>query len=167
MYKNALNIGTLAGMISFSLFLALYYIGLSPLGVFKIIGVPIPLLAIIWAALKTRKENPGGNITFMQGFLVGSVTTLVWCTFKGFCIYIFITVFKQDVIEQYLQFWTDYVELAKSMNQEDSVSIIDLEEMRKEATAGMLMFKDIGDNLIFGSGISFIVALIVKRVPKN
>jgi hypothetical protein len=167
MYKNALNIGTLAGMVSVAFFLALYYVGLSPLGPFKYIGFPVPILAIMWAAFKTRKEYLGGNMTFMQGFLLGSVTTLVWCTFKGFCIYIFLTVFEQHVIEQYIQFWVDYIEVAKSMGQVNSVNMIDLEDIKANATPIDLMFGDISNNLVFGSGMSFIIGLILKRVPKT
>lgn len=168
MYKNALNIGTLAGLTAFGIFLMLYYMGVTPFGIAKFLGTPIPIIAIIWAGLKTRDKGFGGNISFMQAFLVGLITTLIWCTCKGFCMYIFMTVFPQQVIDQYLSFLTEYVEMAKSMDQEEMAGMINLEEIKTQATPMFLMTADISNNLIFGSAVSFVVALIIKRnkMPK-
>jgi len=163
MYKNALNIGTLAGLTAFGIFLMLYYLGVTPFGVGKYLGTPIPIIAIIWAGIKTKRGFFNGDITFMQAFLIGLITTLIWCTCKGFCMYIFMTAFPQQVIEQYLQFLTEYVELAKSMNQDEMANMFNLEEIKTQATPMFLMTADISNNLIFGSAISFIVALIIKR----
>ncbi len=166
MYKKALNIGTLAGLCAFGLFLSLYYLGVSPFGLGRVLGVPIAVTAIIWTQIATRNKVLGGNITFLQAFMVGSITTLIWCTCKGFCMYIFMTVFEQQVIEQYLTFLTEYIELAKSMNQEDAVSMIDMEEIRNQTSPSSLMIADISNNIMFGSLVSFISALIIKRTPK-
>jgi hypothetical protein len=166
MYKNSLNIGTLAGIMAFTLFLLLYYIGISPLGIARFIGMPIPIMAVIWAGLKTRNQVLGGTMTFTQAFLSGSVTVLVWCTFKGFCMYIFMVAFKQHVIEQYIQFWNDYVEFVRVFSKEDASQYIDLELLAKDATPSLLMMGDITNNIIFGSFISMVIAFIIKRAPR-
>jgi hypothetical protein len=167
MYKIPLNIGTLAGMVSFGLFLGMYYLGLSPLSVGKFIGFWVPIAAIIWANLQVREKVLAGTMTYFQAFLTGSLTVLVWCTFKGFCMYIFMTAFNQHVIDQYFEFTESYIRYAEQLTGDNIGDQIDLDELKKGVNPWNLMMADISNNTIFGSFISFIVAFITKRAPKG
>ncbi len=166
MYKTSLNIGTLAGIIAFSLFVALYYIGLSPLGVGKFLGFWIPIGAVIWATIKVRDKDLGGTMTYMQAFLSGTITILTWASFKGFCIFIFITSIDHGVVDQYIEFTQGYLKLLEGTGNDALLEQIDMEEIKAAATPWNLMVGDIFNNTFFGTFVAFIVAFITKRSPK-
>src|SRR5688572_9877069 len=154
MYKNALNMGTLAGIASFMLFLILYYIGISPLGVAKIIGIPVPIILLVLLGLRTRKLIPPEELSkmlvFKQLLLKGFVMIMVWCSFKSFCIYIFITIFEPDVIAQYIEFTKNYIAFLDKLSPEDISSLVDMEAIERDATPGALAVADAVNNTIFG-----------------
>lgn len=166
MYKIPLNIGTLAGIAAFALFLLLYYIGFSPVSFGKFIGFWIPIGAIIWANMKVRKENLGGYMTYMQGFLCGMVTMLVWCSFKGFAMYIFMTTIDQHVIDQFISFTHQYMELEEELTGEVSKSRSIMEPYLKTLTPWKLMENDISNNVFYGTFVVSITAFITKKQPK-
>lgn len=166
MYKTSLNIGTLAGIIAFCIFLLMYAVGVSPLGMGKFLGFWVPIAAIFGSGLKIRKDVLGGNMSFSQAFISGLLTVLVWCTFKGFCIYIFITTFENHVIEQYLDFIRWYFEMAEKTGNADLIKQLNMNDVIAAATPGNLMMGDISNNIIFGSAVAFISAFILKRNPK-
>jgi hypothetical protein len=167
MYKASLNIGTLAGIISFAIFLILYAVGISPLSIGKFIGFWVPIVAVIWVNIHVREKTLGGAMTYLQAYLSGSVSILVWCTFKGFCMYIFMILFKQHVIDQYFQFTANYISFVENYTGASIQEKIDLKELRAGVTPWGLMMADISNNLIFGSIMTFIIAFFTKRTPKT
>jgi hypothetical protein len=167
MYKTSLNIGTLAGIIAFLIFLVMYFIGLSPLGMGKFFGFWVPVAAIFWGTIRIRKEVLGGSITFSQAFGAGLLTMLVWCTFKGFCMYIFMTAFENHVIEQYMDFIRWYFEMASKTGNDDLIKQLDMNEITTAATPWNLMLGDISNNILYGGFIALVSAFILKRNPKQ
>ncbi len=167
MYKQALNIGTLAGIAAFALFLLMYYIGLSPISIGKFTGFWIPIVAILWVNLKVRREVLGGYLTYAQGFLTGLLTVLVWSTFKGFSMYIFMILFDQHVIDQYIQFTESYFAFLENFSGESFEQKPEIQEMMKGLTPWKIMLGDINMNIIFGALCTFIIPFITKRTPRH
>ena len=165
MYKTSLNIGTLAGLMAFGLFVALYYIGFTPLGPGKLLGLWIPIAAVVWTNLYMRNRVLGGKITYLQAFVSGILTILVWSTCKGFCMYIFIMLGNQRVITQYTDFMQHYVHFVENITGENMSEQIDLEKLIAEATPWKLMVGDISNNISFGVFICFIISFITARSP--
>jgi hypothetical protein len=166
MYKTSLNIGTLAGIIAFAIYMAVYAVGVSPYGMGRYLGFWVPILAVLWTTYKVRKDVLGGAITFPQAFSVGLLTILTWCTFKGFCSYIFITMFENHVLDQYVEFLKWYYELLEKTDNKEFAQQFDMNDMISKATAWNLMLADISNNILYGSGITLISALIFKKQPK-
>lgn len=163
MYKTPLNIGTLAGLVAFALFWVMYSIGLSPFGIGKLLGFWIPIAAVFGATIRVRKEVLGGVMSFGQAFISGLLTILIWCTCKGFCIYIFISTFENHVIEQYIEFIRMYFETAQKTGSADLIKQFDINEIIATATPWNLMMGDISNNILYGSFVAFISAFILKR----
>lgn len=163
--------GTLAGIASFMLFLILYYIGISPLGIAKIIGIPVPIILLVLLGLRTRKLIPAEELSkmlvFKQLLLKGFVLIMVWCSFKSFCIYIFITIFEPDVITQYIEFTKNYVAFLDRFTPEDLTKVIDMEAIERDATPGTLAAADAVNNTIFGGIINFLIAAIFALTTKT
>jgi hypothetical protein len=162
MYKTSLNIGTLAGIAAFLVFLVLYYIGISPIGFGKVMGFWIPVVAVVWTNMKVRDKVLGGFMTYMQAFTIGIITIIVWCTFKGFCMYIFMTAFDQHVLVQYQHFVESFNGFMERTGQ-DTSTLDELSQIAKEATPWGLMISDISNNTLFGSFVCFIVSFITMR----
>ncbi len=165
MYKIPLNIGTLAGLVAFALFLILYAVGVSPVSL-KFVGFWIPVVAILYANIHTRRVVLGGNMTYAQGFLCGMITMLIWCSFKGFAMYIFMTLFNQHVIEQYVDFTHKTFEIYENTTNQAMQNKDEVEKFLETLTPWKLMIFDINNNALYGSLLVIISAFITRRLPK-
>ena len=157
----------MAGMVAFALFLLMYAIGLSPFGIGKFFGFWVPIAGVFLATTKIRKDTLAGVMTFSQAFISGIITVLVWSTFKGFCIYIFIMSFENHVIDQYLAFIRMYFEMAEKTGNADLIKQFDMNEIITAATPWNLMMGDISNNILFGGVVALISVFILKKTPKQ
>jgi hypothetical protein len=156
MYKIPLNIGTLAGMVGVSLFLLMYYAGVSPLGIGKLAGFWVPIGAIIWVHIKMKDSIRQSEKPFFRALASGMITVLIWASFKGFCMYIFMTLFEQQVI-------ADYLELLRNLDSGKFFNPSDMQEITEAATPWNLMVGDISNNIVYGSLIALAGAFISRR----
>lgn len=159
--------GTLAGMVAFMLFLLMFYIGISPISIGKFVGFWVPVAAIIWVIIKVKRECFGGYLTYSQGFITGMVTVLTWASFKGFAMYIFMTVINQHVIDQYADFTSKYFDFVENISGEQFMDRTQVMEMIKELTPWKVMLADINMNVLFGSIIAFMVPVIFRKNPPS
>jgi hypothetical protein len=156
MYKTSLNIGTLAGIVAFTIFLLMYYLGVSPLGIGKLAGFWVPIGAVVWVNIKIKTHIQETDKPFFQALAAGMITILVWASFKGFCMYIFTTLFEQRVIE-------DYLDLLRNLDSGAFFDQMDIDELAEVANPWNIMLGDISNNIVYGSLIALAGSFINRR----
>lgn len=157
--------GTLAGMVAFALFVITFYLGISPISIGKFVGCWVPVVAMLLVIRKVKTECFQGYLSYSQGFITGMVTVLIWASFKGFSMYIFMTLLHQPVIEQYADFTDKYIDFFESLTGQPIADKDQTKLLIAELTPWKVMVYDINMNVMFGSFFAFIFPFIFRKNP--
>ena len=153
--------GLLAGISSFIVFILLYIFGMNPFGNISWIGAFIPVVFIVMATQKAKKEIYEGYISFKESFVIGAIVTLAWSLSFSILVYLFCQFIATEIIEIHIEDLIVNIEKLSQFLEEDTIDQMVI-EMRK-----MTLFDAIqGDviNKVFGGLIvSLIVSAIVKK----
>lgn len=100
--KIPLIFGAATGVMAFFFFLALYFIGVMPLGNKRALDFGIYLIMLISACWYYRKKVNYGYLHFWEGLTIGYVVTAVGAFVSGWLVYLFITWIDPGVFAGYL-----------------------------------------------------------------
>lgn len=100
--KIPLIFGVATGGMAFLFFLALYFIGVMPLGNKRALDFGIYLIMMVSACWYYRKKIGGGYLHLWEGLTVGYVVTAVGAFVSGWLVYLFITFIDPGVFASYL-----------------------------------------------------------------
>ena len=72
--KTALNYGALSGLVSFIVFLILYWMNFNPLGPSSWLGAWVPIIFMVLATRHYRNYENGGFLMYWNGFRISFLT---------------------------------------------------------------------------------------------
>ena len=163
--KHAMNYGTIAGLLSFMLFIILYAIVKNPLGEVSYIGFWIPVLFII-LAVRSYKNNYGeGHITYGKAFRTGAYTGFFMAFLFSIMFYLFMKIYDPSILERHKTYLTEQLEFRKELWSE-SFYQLSLESIDK-TTIGSLAWNEFSIKFIGAFITSLIVAAFFKSPRVN
>ncbi|MCX7745125.1 MAG: DUF4199 domain-containing protein [Flavobacteriales bacterium] len=168
-YSIPLNIGTLAGLLSYILYMGLYALGKSPLTNWRYVGIWIPALFIFLSIRRVKIISQEYQFTFGRAFYTGMLTVLVMASLKAFLIYITITITGEGIIDQYFE----ELERVKQQLLENNEPLLplmnDLEGLRKQFDARMVSILEFNMQVFGGLVLSLITAALLysRKKPES
>lgn len=166
-YIIALNIGTLAGLLSYGLYMGLYALGKSPLTDWRYVGIWIPVLFIFLAIRQIKHEAEDQHITFGRAFYTGMLTVLVMASLKAVLIFITMSLTGEGIIEQYFA----ELERVKQQLLDEGKPLLplmnDLEGLRKQFDARMVSILEFNMQVFGGLILSLIIAAFMYSRKKQ
>ena len=168
-YIIPLNIGTLAGLLSFALYMGLYALGKSPLTDWRYVGIWIPAFFIFFAIRRIKSESEDQRITFGRAFYTGMLTVLVMASLKSILIYLTMSLTGEGIIDQYFA----ELERVKQQMLDEGQPLLplmnDLEGLRKQFDARMVSILEFNMQVFGGLVLSLITAAFMfsRKKPGN
>jgi hypothetical protein len=166
-YITSLNMGTLAGLISFGLYMGLYTIGLSPMLNWRYLGIWIPILFIFLAIRSVKKNIPAGEMNFQRAFYTGFTTSFVMSSLKGILVYLTIMWTGEGIIDQYFDQLNTLLNEAKKRGETIPLLPANYEDFRNQLNATSVGMMEFNMQLIGGAILSVILAFIMKSPKKK
>ena len=156
--KTALNYGALSGLVSFIVFLILYWMNFNPLGPSSWLGAWVPIIFMVLATRHYRNYENGGFLMYWNGFRISFLTA---------CEAAFVSYIDGEILDRFKQESLEAMELTEGMMKsimgesafDQSVQSITNMEML-EVTSG-----DIFNKMMGGLLCAFIVAAFLRREP--
>jgi hypothetical protein len=168
-YIIPLNIGTLAGLLSFGIYIGLYALGKSPLTDWRYLGIWIPVLFIFLAIRRVKYESENQYITYGRAFYTGMLTVLVMASLKAILIYLTISLTGEGIIDQYFA----ELERVKQQMLDEGQPLLplmdDLDGLRKQFDARMVSILEFNMQVFGGLILSLIIAAFMysRKKPGN
>jgi len=165
--KTALNYGALSGLVSFIVFLLLYWMHFNPLGPASWLGAWVPILFMILATRHYRKYENGGFLPYWNGFRIGFLTACASAFVFGALTWFFVTYVDGEILDRFKQESLEAMELTEGM----MVSLVGESafEQSVQSITNMDMFEvtssDIFNKILGGLLSALIVAGFLKREP--
>jgi hypothetical protein len=164
-FRTPLNYGSIAGLISFGIFLLIYVMGKNPLGNMSLLGIWVPVVFIYLGIKKHRDTFFKGYISFGQAFGQGALTSFIYASLFAILVYIF-GIFVDDTIVDLF--------ITEAIQAMDQVSGMLSEEMYNEMydkfieelegiTLSAISLSEFRSKLIWGIIISLVVAAFLKK----
>ncbi|MVM31027.1 DUF4199 family protein [Spirosoma sp. HMF4905] len=100
--KIPLLAGLLTGVLCFLYFLALYAIGVPPLGNIRVLDFGIHIIVMIATVWYYRKYIGHGRLHLWEGLTIGYVLNTVAALVTGWLIYLFVTQVDTGVFAEYI-----------------------------------------------------------------
>jgi hypothetical protein len=161
--KNALNYGSIAGIVGFFLFLAIYIMGANPLAGWSWILFWIPIVFVSLAIKKERDHNLNGFISYGQGFLSGLIVSLIYASLYAILVYFFLMFVDSTLIDQVKQQAMEGFDKAAEIFGEE---IYDkMVEQLEQTNAGTLAFGELFWKSVWGIIVTLVLAAILKKSP--
>jgi hypothetical protein len=168
--KISVRYGLVAGVLTFILLVALYYIGRHPLMIAPYLDFRILLYGIfIFFSLKEiRDYYQNGELYFWQGMIGGGIVVLLADSISSVGLTAFGS-FEKDFITSYVKLMSQYL---------NTFSKEDIERIGKEVfernlnqlpttNISVLAMTYFVQGLAIGFFVSIILSVIVRRQPKN
>jgi len=162
MKKTVLTFGLISGFIlaaMMAIMMPLYYSGKVGFDSGEIIGYTTMVLSslLIFAGIRSQRENAGGTITFSKAFLTGLLITLVSCV-------VYVAAWQIIYYNYTPDFYVKYSAYTLEKMRADGKSEAVIAAERKKMAA----FKDMYDNPLINAAFTFIepipVALVVTLI---
>lgn len=165
--KTALNYGALSGLVSFIVFMVLYWMNLNPLGPASWLGAWVPILFIILATRHYRNYENGGYLFYWTGFRIGFLTACSAAFVFGALSWFFVSYVDGEILDRFKQESLEAMELTEGMMKsivgesafEQSVQSITNMEMIEVTTS------DIFNKMLGGLISALIIAAFLRREP--
>jgi hypothetical protein len=165
--KTALNYGALSGLVSFLVFLILYWMNFNPLGPSSWLGAWVPVLFMVLATRHYRNYENGGFLLYWNGFRISFLTSCSAALVFGALSWFFVSYIDGEILDRFKQESLEAMELTEGMMKsimgesafDQSVQSITNMEML-EVTSG-----DIFNKMLGGLLCAFIVAAFFRREP--
>jgi hypothetical protein len=100
--KVSLVFGLITGLLAFAFFLAVYALGIVPLGNNKVLDMGIHVIMIAGSCWYFRKRIGNGFLHLWEALTIGYVVNTVAAFINGWLIYLFITYIDPSVFTNYL-----------------------------------------------------------------
>ncbi|MDQ3190976.1 MAG: DUF4199 domain-containing protein [Bacteroidota bacterium] len=163
--KIPLNYGSIAGVVSFAIFLLAYFAGYDPLGAASWLGAWVPIVFIVIGIKKQRDQIFNGYISYGQALGMGLMITFVYASLFGLLVYIFGVLIDPGIVELRKQesleaMQKGYEQLPQFFSEEYYDTVIEeLEQMSVSSIA----FSEFTGKLFGGLLISLIAAAFLKH----
>ncbi len=177
--KIPLNYGTIAGLVNFIIFIAIYYSGKNPLGSYSYIGIWVPIVVIYWGIKHHRDKELNGYIDYIKALGTGMLISLVSASLFGILVYSFGTFIAHDVVDRQMTEVMEQIDemqnsinqmkdmgnssLAESLQQFYNKAADELEKHPENFTLGSFVWGDFQTKLYGGFFVSLIIGLILKK----
>ncbi len=165
-YIIPLNLGTLAGLLSYGLYMGLYAMGKSPLTDWRYVGIWIPAVFIFLTIRRVKDISELQQISFGRAFYSGMLTVLVMASLKAILVNLTISIFGEGIIDQY------FLELERVKQQliENNEPLLpfmnDLEGLRKQFDSRMVSILEFNMQVFGGLVLSLITAAFMYSKKK-
>lgn len=179
LYKIPINYGTIAGLLYFILFIAIYYAGGNPLGKYSYFGAWIPIVFIYLGIKNHRDKELGGFINFVKALGAGMFITFAFASLFNMLVYSFGTFVAPNLVDRQMSEFVEQldemqksIDQMKAMGNESFVQSLqllydkaadELEKHPESFTLGSFTWNDFQTKLAGGFFVSLIMALILKR----
>lgn len=165
-YIIPLNLGTLAGLLSYALYMALYALGKSPLTDWRYVGIWIPALFVFLTIRRVKAISEAQQISFGRAFYSGMLTVLVMASLKAILVYLTISIFGEGIIDQYFSELERVKQQLLENNQPLLPLMNDLEGLRKQFDARMVSILEFNMQVFGGLVLSLITAAFLYSRKK-
>lgn len=167
--KIPLSFGILTGLLAFGYFLALYLIGVSPLGNIRTPDFGIHIIMVCYACWYYRKNYGQGWLHLWEGLTIGYVINMVAAFITGWLIYFFVVYYDPQVFVNYLNDMQNLLTGRKA----ELVEQIGEEEFRvlltkvKENEPSTLITDEISKKFMLGIIPILLVSLFFRKQKPN
>ena len=162
-----LNYGSLAGIVSFIIFLGWYIMGQNPLGNMSWLTFWIPLVVVYYGVKKVREEEYEGFMSFGQAYASSTFIVLIYATLIGMLTFLFGTMFDTGLVDMHVDEVYAGLEQVEGMVGEDHPLMEELmlaaEKSIEETTMSTLAMGDVMNKLIGGLIIGLIISGVIKK----
>ncbi|MFN8153262.1 MAG: DUF4199 domain-containing protein [Bacteroidia bacterium] len=165
--RTALNYGALSGLGSFIVFLALYFMGINPLGPASWAGAWVPVVFMVLSSRHYKYVENGGFLFYWQGFRIGLLTACSGALVYGVLSWAFVKIADPGILDAFKQQSLEALEMTegimKSMMGEAAYmqSIESINNMHMEDVAASDVFYKMFGGLL----TAFITAAFMRRDP--
>lgn len=163
-----LNSGSLAGAITFALFLLYYYaLGLNPLGGIKYFSLVVPIYFMYQSVKKYKQTECEGYLTYGQGFFAALLFSFVYASLSGMLVYLYGLIVDGSFVSFFI---TDNLQTLGQAKKE-MIAILGEDTYRKmldefqNIDLGDLALSDFQSKLFGGFFIALIIAAILRQNP--
>lgn len=99
-YKHLLNAGTMAGLLSFVLFMVLFYLfGETPNGPWSWIGAFFPIILLYLGMKKYKEEEGEGFLKYGEGLRAGLMFTFIYASLSAMLILLYGSLVSDEFME--------------------------------------------------------------------
>lgn len=160
-----LNYGSIAGTVSFAIFLLIYIAGHNPLGNASWVAVWVPVVFIVLGIKKYRDQVLEGYISYGQALGMGFMISFIFASLFGILVYIFGVLIDPAIVEMTRQESLQAMqEAADQLPQFFNEEMYDtMMEKIDEITISSLAFSEFTNKLFWGLIISLISAAFLKH----
>lgn len=167
-WKAILNAGSIAGLVSYGLFLVYFYLfNANPLGPIKWLGIWVPAVFMYIGIKKYREQESEGFIKYGPAFLAGFFFSFIYASLSAMLIYLHAMALDASYVDVFI------MDNLKTLGEtkEQLLMVFDrdqYEEMLnqiKGMTPGQLALSDFQSKLIGSAIMALIIAGILKKNP--
>jgi hypothetical protein len=167
--KIPLLFGLISGLLGFCYFLALYFMGIIPLGNNKVLDFGFFIILNAVCCWYYRKAIGKGVLHLWEGITIGYVINTFGSLVLGWLIYFFVTFIDPAVLTDYVAEMQNLLTSTKeNMMKEMKMTEVDYQKLYKDVsdtTSMDLIMDELGKKTIMGVLPVLAIALIFRKRP--